>query len=91
MDEFSKLNTSIIACATESYFTYLKWFVCSFQFSISTSFFDFNSLNIPLKDGSIHDLRIPLMADKSMAIAKKFGVLNEEEGIAYRFVLNNYI
>jgi alkyl hydroperoxide reductase subunit AhpC len=31
------------------------------------------------------------MADKSMAIAKKFGVLNEEEGIAYRFVLNNYI
>ena len=39
---------------------------------------------MPHRDGGIRGLRIPLIADKSMAIAKTFGILNEEEGIAYR-------
>jgi peroxiredoxin (alkyl hydroperoxide reductase subunit C) len=45
---------------------------------------------VPHKEGGIRGLRIPLIADKSMAVTKNYGVLNEEEGIAYRFVLNSF-
>jgi peroxiredoxin (alkyl hydroperoxide reductase subunit C) len=41
---------------------------------------------MPQKDGGIRGVRIPLIADKSMKITKDFGVLNEDEGIAYRFI-----
>lgn len=39
---------------------------------------------MPYEQGGIHGLRIPLIADKTMEITKKFGVLNDEEGTAYR-------
>jgi len=42
---------------------------------------------MPQKEGGIRGVRIPFIADKSMQITKKFGVLNEDEGIAYRFVV----
>ena len=45
-----------------------------------------NRLSIPHRDGGVRDLRIPLIADKNMEITKKFGVLNEDEGTAYRYV-----
>ncbi len=87
IDDFSKINTSIVACSVESPLAHLKWFgyfVFNFQFRLV-----FVRLSTPQKEGGIRGLQIPLIADKSMAIAKKYGVLNEEEGIAYRFVFNN--
>jgi alkyl hydroperoxide reductase subunit AhpC len=53
--------------------------------------FFLNRLSIPHKEGGIRGLRIPLIADKSMTVTNKYGVLNEEEGIAYRFVSNSFI
>lgn len=41
---------------------------------------------MPHKQGGIRGLKYPLIADKSMAIAKSYGVLNAEEGTPYRFV-----
>jgi alkyl hydroperoxide reductase subunit AhpC len=38
------------------------------------------------KEGGIRGLQIPLIADKTMAITKKYGVLKEDEGIPYRYV-----
>ncbi|CAF4266585.1 unnamed protein product, partial [Rotaria sp. Silwood2] len=48
-------------------------------------------LNMPHKEDGIRGLRIPLIADKSMAITSKYGVLDEERGIAYRglFIIDN--
>lgn len=66
LNAFAALNTSIVACATESHFAHLKW------------------LDIPHSEGGIRGIRLPLLADKSMSIARAFGVLNEEEGFAYR-------
>ncbi|CAF2434393.1 unnamed protein product [Rotaria sp. Silwood2] len=54
-------------------------------------FFPTNLLNMPHKEDGIRGLRIPLIADKSMAITSKYGVLDEERGIAYRglFIIDN--
>ena len=41
---------------------------------------------MPHKQGGIRGLKYPLIADKSMAIAKSYGVLNAKEGTPYRFV-----
>ena len=46
---------------------------------------------MPHRDGGIRGLQIPLIADKSMSITKAYGVLNEEEGIPYRYVRCNSI
>jgi alkyl hydroperoxide reductase subunit AhpC len=61
--------------------------ILDFHFSISR----FDRLSIPHKAGGIRGVQIPLIADKSMAVTKQYGVLNEEEGIAYRFVFSIYI
>ncbi len=45
---------------------------------------------MPHKEGGIRGLRIPLIADKSMTVTKKYGALDEEEGVAYRFVSNSF-
>jgi len=36
------------------------------------------------KAGGLGDMKIPLLADKSMAISRAYGVLKEDEGIAFR-------
>lgn len=41
-------------------------------------------INTPRKDGGLGDLNIPLLADKSLNIAKSYGVLCEETGIPFR-------
>ncbi|CAF0816521.1 unnamed protein product [Rotaria sordida] len=66
LNDFQKINTHVIGCATESHYSHLKW------------------LNMTHKEGGIRGLRIPLIADKSMTIAKKYGVLDEKLGIAHR-------
>uniref|UniRef100_A0A1B0ABV0 thioredoxin-dependent peroxiredoxin n=1 Tax=Glossina pallidipes TaxID=7398 RepID=A0A1B0ABV0_GLOPL len=41
-------------------------------------------VNTPRRQGGLGELDIPLLADKSMKIAREYGVLNEETGIPFR-------
>lgn len=41
-------------------------------------------MNTPRKEGGVGKLDIPLLADKSMKIARDYGVLQEESGVAFR-------
>lgn len=41
-------------------------------------------LNTPRKQGGLGELDIPLLADKSMKIARDYGVLDEDTGIPFR-------
>lgn len=87
--QFRDLNTEVIGCSVESYFSHLKWFVILLNkrtFSFRPFLF---RLSIPHREGGIRGLKIPLIADKSMAITERYGVLNDDEGIAYRFVDND--
>ena len=36
------------------------------------------------KEGGLGDMQIPLLADKSMAISRAYGVLKEDEGLTFR-------
>jgi len=40
--------------------------------------------NTPRKAGGLGDMKIPLLADKSMAISRAYGVLKEDEGLDFR-------
>ena len=44
----------------------------------------FNRMNIPRKRGGLGEMNIPILADPSHAIARDYGVLLEESGIALR-------
>lgn len=41
-------------------------------------------MNTPRKEGGVGKLDIPLLADKSMKIARDYGVLQEESGVTFR-------
>lgn len=41
-------------------------------------------INTPRKQGGLGEMKIPLLADKSMKIARDYGVLHEEAGITFR-------
>uniref|UniRef100_A0A182JGY2 thioredoxin-dependent peroxiredoxin n=1 Tax=Anopheles atroparvus TaxID=41427 RepID=A0A182JGY2_ANOAO len=41
-------------------------------------------VNTPRKQGGLGELNIPLLADKSMKIARDYGVLQEESGVPFR-------
>ncbi|XP_066140345.1 peroxiredoxin-1 [Euwallacea fornicatus] len=41
-------------------------------------------VNTPRKQGGLGPMNIPLLADKSQSIAKAYGVLDEDSGIAFR-------
>ncbi|KAL5276664.1 Jafrac1 family protein [Megaselia abdita] len=41
-------------------------------------------INTPRKQGGLGELGIPLLADKSMKIARDYGVLDEESGVPFR-------
>lgn len=41
-------------------------------------------INTPKKQGGLGTMKIPLLSDTNRAIAKEYGVLKEDEGIAYR-------
>lgn len=41
-------------------------------------------INTPRKSGGLGGLNIPLLADKSAKIARRYGVYNEETGVPYR-------
>jgi alkyl hydroperoxide reductase subunit AhpC len=48
-----------------------------FKFVILTTFF----LG---KEGGLGNIQYPLLADKSMSVARSYGVLQEESGISFR-------
>nr|ADC35419.1 peroxiredoxin [Pinctada fucata] len=41
-------------------------------------------INTPRKQGGLGNMKIPLLADKTMEISKAYGVYKEDEGIAFR-------
>lgn len=41
-------------------------------------------INTPRKQGGLGSMKIPLLADKTCEISKAYGVLKEDEGIAFR-------
>lgn len=41
-------------------------------------------INTPRKQGGLGTMKIPLLADKNMEIARKYGCLKEDEGAAFR-------
>lgn len=41
-------------------------------------------VNTPRKQGGLGEMQIPLLADKTCDIAKRYGCLKEDEGIAFR-------
>ena len=41
-------------------------------------------INTPRKQGGLGEMAIPLLADRSMEIAKAYGVLKADEGITFR-------
>ena len=41
-------------------------------------------VNTSRKMGGLGDMKIPLLADKTMEIAKNYGVLKEDDGVAFR-------
>ncbi|KAK1153730.1 peroxiredoxin-1 isoform X1 [Acipenser oxyrinchus oxyrinchus] len=48
-------------------------------------------INTPRKEGGLGSMKIPLLADLSQSISRDYGVLKEDEGIAYRglFVIDD--
>ncbi|XP_056137110.1 peroxiredoxin-2 [Lampris incognitus] len=48
-------------------------------------------INTPRKDGGLGPMNIPLVADLNQSISRDYGVLKEEDGIAYRglFVIDD--
>ena len=47
-------------------------------------FLSFYRVNTPRKQGGLGNMNIPLLADTTHDISKKYGVLKEDEGIAFR-------
>lgn len=41
-------------------------------------------INTPRKEGGLGNIQYPLLADKSMTVARSYGVLQEESGISFR-------
>ncbi|KAH9366321.1 hypothetical protein HPB48_006227 [Haemaphysalis longicornis] len=52
--------------------------------STDSHFSHFAWTNIPRNQGGVGQVDIPLLADKTMKISRAYGVLNEDEGIAFR-------
>ena len=52
--------------------------------STDSHFSHFAWINTPRKQGGLGPMDIPLVADKNLAISKAYGVLKEDEGIAFR-------
>uniref|UniRef100_A0A8D0HFD4 Peroxiredoxin-2 n=2 Tax=Sphenodon punctatus TaxID=8508 RepID=A0A8D0HFD4_SPHPU len=59
--------------------------------SVDSHFTHLAWINTPRKEGGLGQLNIPLVADLTHSIAADYGVLKEDEGIAYRglFIIDN--
>jgi len=52
--------------------------------STDSHFSHFAWVNTPRKEGGLGQMHIPLLADKTGEIARKYGIYKEDEGIAFR-------
>uniref|UniRef100_A0A8D0BC69 thioredoxin-dependent peroxiredoxin n=1 Tax=Salvator merianae TaxID=96440 RepID=A0A8D0BC69_SALMN len=52
--------------------------------SVDSQFTHLAWINTPRKEGGLGSMNIPLVADISHSVCKDYGVLKEDEGIAYR-------
>ena len=52
--------------------------------TINLNHTDCHRVNTPRKQGGLGEMRIPLLADKTGKISQDYGVLKEENGIAFR-------
>jgi len=52
--------------------------------STDSHFSHFAWINTPRKDGGLGQMRIPILADTNHQISRDYGVLKEDEGIAFR-------
>jgi alkyl hydroperoxide reductase subunit AhpC len=74
LPEFERLNTVVLGASTDSHYVHLQW------------------AQTPRSQGGLGPepgssgtpLAIPLVADKSMDVARKYGCLIDEEGITFR-------
>lgn len=48
-------------------------------------------INQPRKLGGLGEMNIPVLADTNHSISRAYGVLKEDEGIAYRSILFLYV
>lgn len=60
------------------------WFLLTHNPSVILEFSHLAWINTPRKQGGLGEMNIPLLADKTKSIAKDYGVLIEEAGIALR-------
>jgi hypothetical protein len=49
----------------------------------------FEWCNKPRKQGGLGEMKIPMLADRNHKIARDYGVLKEDAGIAYRFKISH--
>ena len=52
--------------------------------STDSKFSHFEWINKPRKEGGLGEMKIPVLADTNHKISREYGVLKEDEGIAYR-------
>uniref|UniRef100_A0A3B3SHL2 thioredoxin-dependent peroxiredoxin n=1 Tax=Paramormyrops kingsleyae TaxID=1676925 RepID=A0A3B3SHL2_9TELE len=59
--------------------------------SVDSHFCHLAWTNTPRKEGGLGQMKIPLVADTQRSISQAYGVLKEDEGIAYRglFIIDN--
>ena len=59
--------------------------------STDTEFSHLAWINTPRKQGGLGKMNIPILADKTKDVARRYGVLKEDEGIAFRclFVIDD--
>lgn len=59
--------------------TLLYWASCPNPVSLTLR------INTPRKEGGLGPLNIPLLADVTKSLSQNYGVLKNDEGIAYRY------
>ncbi|KAM9311229.1 peroxiredoxin-2 [Gastrophryne carolinensis] len=59
--------------------------------SVDSHFTHLAWTNVPRKDGGLGPMNIPLLSDLTHSISRDYGVLKEEDGVAYRglFIIDN--
>ena len=86
-----KLNTKVIAASTDSNYSHLAWINTDRLVLLSSEFYrravhiEENATDVLFsEEGGLGDMDIPIISDTTHALSKAYGVLKEDEGIAYR-------